>query len=59
MEKISVKKTTIFIRGTNVFTLTKYTGYTPEIGGGVSDNGIDKGVYPVTSVYGIGVNLNF
>ncbi len=59
LEKISVQRATIFLKGTNVFTLTKYTGYTPEIGGDVSSNGIDKGVYPVTSVYGIGVNLNF
>jgi len=49
----------VFLRGTNVLTLTKYTGYTPEIGGNVSQNGIDSGEYPVTSVYGIGINLTF
>jgi TonB-linked SusC/RagA family outer membrane protein len=54
-----VKGARVFLRGTNVLTLTKYTGYTPEIGGDVSQNGIDSGEYPVTSVYGAGINLTF
>lgn len=57
--KIKIERAYVFLRGTNVFTLTEYTGYTPEIGGNVSMNGIDTGVYPVTSVYGMGINLTF
>lgn len=49
----------VFLRGTNVFTLTKYTGYTPEIGGGIRNSGIDSGLYPVTSIYSLGLNVNF
>ena len=56
---LHVQKARVFVRGTNVLTLTKYTGYTPEIGGNVSQNGIDSGEYPVTSVYGAGINLTF
>ncbi len=49
-----------YIKGTNLYTLTKYTGYTPEIGGNdVLSNGIDNGVYPIPSVYSIGLNINF
>lgn len=59
MDAVKIEKATVFIKGTNVFTLTKYPGYTPDIGGIVKMNGIDTGVYPVTSVYGIGVNLTF
>ncbi len=59
IKMLGIEKASIFLRGTNVFTLTKYPGYTPEIGGSVSGNGIDTGVYPVTSSYGIGLNLTF
>jgi TonB-linked SusC/RagA family outer membrane protein len=59
LQKLRMQKANVFIRGTNVFTLTKYSGYTPEIGGNIAQNGIDSGVYPVTSVYGAGINLTF
>jgi TonB-linked SusC/RagA family outer membrane protein len=59
LNKLYIQHARFFIRGTNLLTLTKYTGYTPEIGGNVSMNGIDTGEYPVTSVYGIGLNLTF
>ena len=59
LTRLKIERASVFLRGTNVFTLTEYTGYTPEIGGSVSMNGIDTGVYPVTSVYGIGINLTF
>ena len=58
-QKINLQNANIFLQGTNVFTLTDYTGYTPEIGGNIAQNGIDSGVYPVTSVYGAGINLTF
>ncbi len=59
LTKLKIERANVFLRGTNVITLTEYTGYTPEIGGNVSMNGIDTGVYPVTSVYGVGINLTF
>lgn len=49
-----------YIKGTNLYTITKYPGYTPEIGSyDVLSNGIDNGVYPVTAAYSFGVNLTF
>ncbi len=58
--KLKMKETKIYVRGTNVFTSTKFTGYTPEIGNeNVLSNGIDYGIYPVTSVYSLGLNLTF
>ena len=50
----------VYLRGTNLVTWTKYTGYTPEIGG-TNDlsAGIDNGVYPVTTVYSLGANATF
>jgi hypothetical protein len=40
-----------------LLTLTNYTGYDPEIGGGVF--GIDKGVYPQAKSFILGIQLQF
>jgi len=37
----------------NLLTLTKYTGFDPEVG----VNGIDNNIYPVTKTFCIGINL--
>lgn len=48
-----------YVRGNNVFTLTEYTGYTPEVGGGTITDSIDTGTYPVASTYTVGIDLTF
>jgi len=59
-DKIFVDRLRVYIKGSNLLTLTKYTGYTPEIGSSeILSNGIDNGIYPVTSVYSFGINLTF
>ncbi|MGA3015099.1 MAG: TonB-dependent receptor [Bacteroidales bacterium] len=59
-KKAYIQKLRIYLKGDNLFTWTKYTGYTPEIGSSsVLSNGVDYGAYPITSVYSIGLNLNF
>jgi TonB-linked SusC/RagA family outer membrane protein len=59
-KKISVNQLRIYIKGSNIYTVSKFTGYTPEIGSSnVLSNGIDYGNYPVTSVYSFGINLTF
>jgi hypothetical protein len=47
-------KARIYITGENLFTFTEYTGYDPEIGGG-----IDKGYYPQAKTLMMGLNLQF
>ena len=57
----------IYVRGTNIFTKSKFTGYTPEIASysvdGISTSplltGIDAGSYPVPAVYSVGLNVTF
>jgi len=59
-KKIAINQLRIYIKGSNIYTFTKFTGYTPEIGSSdVLSNGIDYGTYPVTSVYSFGINLTF
>ena len=58
--KLQMTQATIYISGTNIWTLTKFTGYSPEVASeDVLSNGIDEGGYPVTSVYSVGINLTF
>ncbi len=58
--KAYIQQLRVYVKGTNLYTLTKFTGYTPEIGSyDVLSNGIDYGAYPITSTYSIGVNLQF
>jgi TonB-linked SusC/RagA family outer membrane protein len=59
-KKINVQSMRFYIKADNLYTFTKFTGYTPEIGStDVLSNGIDKGIYPVTAVYTFGINLTF
>ncbi|MEI6434717.1 MAG: TonB-dependent receptor [Bacteroidota bacterium] len=58
--KIFMQKIRLYIKADNLYTFTKFTGYTPEIGSDdVLSAGIDYGAYPITAVYSIGINLNF
>jgi len=58
--KIRTQIIRIYLKGSNLYTITKFTGYTPEIGAtSVLDNGIDNGTYPIPAVYSAGINLTF
>ena len=57
INKISATRLRIYVTAENLFTITGYTGYDPEIGGMVL--GLDRGVYPqARSIIG-GVQLQF
>jgi len=46
----------------NLYTLTKYTGFDPEIGASTTSTnvyGLDNGRYPSPQVYSFGLNLSF
>lgn len=56
------KNSRIFVTGTNVFTITKYTGADPEVdsfGQSLLQQGIDFGSYPSIRTYTVGVSANF
>jgi TonB-linked SusC/RagA family outer membrane protein len=55
MNAIGFKKVRIFGSVSNLFTITQYTGYDPEVGGG--SYGIDRGIYPQSRMYLFGVNV--
>jgi TonB-linked SusC/RagA family outer membrane protein len=58
--RMAMKQVRFYLKGTNIFTLTKFTGYTPEIGSyDVLSNGIDFGTYPIAAVFSLGLNVTF
>ncbi|REG91540.1 SusC/RagA family TonB-linked outer membrane protein [Algoriphagus antarcticus] len=60
LNKIKVQNFRVYLSGTNVFTWTKYSGYTPEIGGGnVLGTGYDSGLYPLARTFNVGISASF
>ena len=53
LKKAQLSTARFYITAQNLFTLTKYSGFDPEIG----TSGIDNSVYPVTRTISVGVNL--
>ncbi len=56
--KIGVRKIRAYVSSNNLLTLTNYTGYDPEVGGGSDVWGIDTGVYPQARSFLFGLNFS-
>ncbi|SFA50847.1 TonB-linked outer membrane protein, SusC/RagA family [Pedobacter suwonensis] len=56
-KKIGAQKVRAYLMSENLWTITQYTGYDPEIGGTVL--GVDRGVYPQARSFMIGLNVGF
>ncbi|MBT9190426.1 SusC/RagA family TonB-linked outer membrane protein [Zobellia russellii] len=66
IEKIHLNKFRIYVSAQNMFTITKYSGFDPEIAELTTNNnnsslasGIDLGNYPIPRSLILGVNLSF
>ncbi len=55
--KIGMQRARIYVMSQNLLTVTNYSGYDPEIGGGVTS--IDRGIYPQARSFMLGLNLGF
>ncbi len=55
--KIGMQRARIYVTGENLITFTKYTGFDPEIGGGVFS--IDRGIYPQARSLMVGLSVGF
>ncbi|MFN8250286.1 MAG: TonB-dependent receptor [Ferruginibacter sp.] len=47
----------VYAQVKNAYTFTKYTGFDPEIPGGILDTGIDRGAYPQARTYAVGIDI--
>lgn len=56
-KKVGAQKVRVYLMSENLWTITDYTGYDPEIGGTVL--GVDRGVYPQARSFMVGLNVGF
>ncbi|ARV16607.1 SusC/RagA family TonB-linked outer membrane protein [Polaribacter sp. SA4-12] len=57
---LNITKFRVFLAAQNPLTITEYDGYDPEVGNSnFSSRGIDKGNYPISSQFRIGIQLDF
>ena len=57
--KSGFNKIRVYAAVKNAFTLTKYSGFDPEISGGILGSGVDLGTYPQARTYLFGIDLKF
>ncbi len=51
------KSVRLYVQVRNAFVLTNYTGFDPEIPGGILDTGVDRGAYPQARTYSAGIDI--
>ena len=59
-QKIKLKGAKVFLSGSNLITITDYTGYNPDVsltGNNTRSMGFDNAGYPVSRTFRLGVNL--
>jgi TonB-linked SusC/RagA family outer membrane protein len=62
MQRVKIQSAKIYVSGSNLWTLTKYSGYDPEAntyGQSTTLIGIDNGGYPQSKVYQVGATISF
>ncbi len=55
LNRVSASQLRFYVSAQNLFTLTKYTGFDPE----VSASGVDRGIYPQARTFIGGINFGF
>jgi len=59
-DRAHIKKLRVYIGAKNLFTITKYTGFDPEVNETtILERGFDRGTYPQARMYLLGINLMF
>jgi TonB-dependent starch-binding outer membrane protein SusC len=62
LRPLHLESVRIYANIQNLYTLTKYTGFDPEVGASTANQnvyGLDNGRYPSPQVYSFGLNLSF
>jgi hypothetical protein len=53
-----MKSLRVYVSAQRPFTYFTYNGFSPEVSGKPTENGIDTNVYPMQAVYSVGLKLN-
>ncbi len=59
INKTPLRSVQVFVYGNNLMTWTNYTGFDPEVSGGVLNPGKDSSKYPHSRELGFGINVGF
>ena len=64
LNKWQIENIRLYVNIQNLYTLTRYTGYDPEVGASTQDAtgmtfGVDNGRYPSPTTYSCGLNITF
>ncbi|TNJ42393.1 TonB-dependent receptor [Tamlana fucoidanivorans] len=59
VERWGFNRLRFYVRAQNPLTFTKYSGYNPEVGGGIAARGLDKNTGPISSQWMLGLNFDF
>jgi TonB-linked SusC/RagA family outer membrane protein len=59
MTKNGLNKVRFYFQVKNAYTFTNYTGYDPEIPGGILETGVDRGAYPQPRTFALGLDIKF
>ncbi|MEY3678848.1 MAG: hypothetical protein RI924_989, partial [Bacteroidota bacterium] len=59
LKRAGVSKVRLYAQVKNAYTFTKYSGFDPEIAGGIFDTGIDRGSYPQARTWSFGLDVKF
>ena len=59
LKRFGLDRARFYLQAANLFTITKYTGLDPEVGGNPTTFGVDYGNYPPSKTYNVGVSLAF
>ena len=60
LSKVKIQSLRAYVTVQNLATITKYSGFSPEINNGsVLAGGIEQSIYPTTRTFAFGVNVGF
>jgi hypothetical protein len=59
LKRLGVNSIRFYANAQNAINIFGYKGFSPEVGGGVGNLGIDANVYPLYATYNFGVNVTF
>lgn len=61
MERVKIDRVRLYVTAQNLWTITNYTGFDPEMGSASDafNQGIDRGIYPQARTFMVGLNVNF
>ncbi len=60
-QKLKISSARVYVSGSNLITITNYSGFDPEVASSTSDRllGVDVAAYPAQKIFTIGLNLKF